>query len=234
MGAITIESFVFNWRGHAAQAHKLERELRKFGRTTVVNSEEEVEHLHPGWVHLGDTAYFAAQWASARERFQGEIMFHVQADAEPENLEEIFERARSALTSARVGVYEPNVSYSDVTYDAAVLRSLGPDLYEVPLTDCTCWFIHREVLATVPHVEPSINALGWGIAAAVAAGAGLVGRLVVRDYGVIIRHPKNRGYDNEDALRQRDAFIDALAPDFRMEMEAVYRRYLALPRVVTG
>jgi hypothetical protein len=213
-----IQAFIFNWKGHEARAAALEEKVAKLIDVTIINSEEQLSGDHPGWVHLDDTAYFAAQWNKALELFDADILFHIQADAEFDHFEALFAKAGLLFDKYRIGVYEPNVDYTDIIYDKLKLRTIEPGVFEVPFTDCTCWFIAAEVVRQLPPIDPQLSKYGWGIPRAIAAVSRLGGRLSVRDYNFTIRHPKGRGYSSASAGDQLDNYLASLDPKIRDEI----------------
>ncbi len=120
----------------------------------VINSDSTVEFRHTAWHHIGDSAYFTDQWNKALELFDGDVLFHIQADASYPNFAAMFERCRFAVGLHNCGVDAPNVDYTKWEYNRRKLRRLNDDLLEVAQTDCTCWAISREVLDRLPPVDP--------------------------------------------------------------------------------
>lgn len=211
-----IEAVIFNWRGHERRAAALERQLGELCRVRVVNSEEPAAARHPGWEHVGESAYFAAQWQQALARFDGDVLLHVQADAASPHFDAIVARCRDAMARHDCGVYAPNVDYTAWVYDRARLRRVDHDLYEVPQTDCTCWAISREVLERAPPVDPQRNKYGWGIDFLVIATARALGRRVLRDYRHTVDHGWNgAGYDTAAAEEQALATLASMPPELR-------------------
>lgn len=209
-----IEAVIFNWRGHEARAAALERQLGESCRVRIVNSEEPAEARHPHWEHIGESAYFAAQWQQALARFDGDVLLHVQADAASPHFASIVARCRDAMQRLDCGVYAPNVDYTPWTYRRALLTRVDEDLYEVPQTDCTCWAISREVLERAPRPDVARNVYGWGIDFLVIATARALGRRVLRDYRHTIDHVWNgAGYDTVAADRQARAMLASLPPE---------------------
>jgi hypothetical protein len=219
-----VDAFIFNWRGHEARAAALERQLGALCPVRVINSESAVEARHPQWHHVGEDAYFAAQWQRARELFQGDVLLHVQADASSRHFARILERGLDAIDRHGAGVYAPNVDYTPWTYDRRRLRQVDDDLFEVPQTDCTCWAITREVLERVPTVDPQRNKFGWGIDFLVAGAARARGRRILRDYRHTVVHPwRGAGYDTEAAYAQVMQMLEGLPAPLR-EMDTQLRR----------
>ncbi len=184
-------------------------------RGAVINSDSTVEFRHTAWHHIGDSAYFTDQWNKALELFDGDVLFHIQADASYPNFAAMFERCRFAVGLHNCGVYAPNVDYTKWEYNRRKLRRLNDDLLEVAQTDCTCWAISREVLDRLPPVDPRANKFGWGIDFLVIATARALNKSVARDYQFTVAHPRWTGYDTEEARRQLKTVLQSLPPELR-------------------
>jgi len=194
----------------------LERQLGALCPVRVINSESAVEGRHPHWEHVGEDAYFAGQWQRAVDGFDGDVLFHVQADAASPHFARILARGLDAMQRHGAGVYAPNVDYTSWTYDRRKLRRVDDDLYEVPQTDCTCWAISREVLEHVPRVDPQQNKFGWGIDFLVTGAARARQRLTLRDYRYTVDHPwRGSGYDIEAAGIQVLQMLEGLPGPLR-------------------
>ena len=217
-----IQAFVFNWVGHEQNAATLEQQLGGLCDVTVVNSDSSVENRHPAWQHVGDEAYFAAQWNKALELFDADALFHIQADASAPCFAEILERCRFAIGQRGCGIYAPNVDFTHWTYDRARLRAIDAELFEVPHTDCTCWAIAREVLQRAPRVDPVANKFGWGIDSMMIATARLLRKKVARDDRFTLAHPQGTGYNQATAIRLAKAMLNSLPDDLR-EMQQLVR-----------
>ena len=242
-----IQAFVFNWNDHRANAAELERKIGRHAGVTVVNSQEGLEAAYPAWDHLDDTAYFSAQFNRAVELFNtnssganssganssgADLFFHIQADAGFDDFADLFARMERVFREHPVGVYEPNVDYTDLDYDRSKLRTLEPDLCVVPTTDCTCWCIDRATLAALPVVDLSLNRLGWGICGAVAALSRRAGKHCIRDYAFTVAHPKGRGYSNQQAKEELSRYVGSFDAEIRQDIASAYaaRPTLMAPR----
>jgi hypothetical protein len=213
-----IQGFIFNWKGHEQNALALQQKVSKFIDVTVINSEEQLSGDHPGWVHLDDNAYFSAQWNKAKELFNGDVMFHMQADAEFDQFEELFIRARWFFDKFKIGVYEPNVDYTKHRYHVSKLDLVETDLYNIPVADCTCWFVAGELVRTFPVIDLSLNKYGWGVSRVISALCPLQGRLCVRDYRFLIRHPKHTGYPVGNSLAEFMPYAETLGAAVQQQM----------------
>ena len=76
-------------------------------------------------------------------------------------------------------------------------------------------------IRNMPELDPEVNRIGWGIDFLVAAEAKRMGRKVVRDYRFRADHPKSRGYDSQQALKQWNEFKQGLDPVLRKTMDAL-------------
>lgn len=224
-----IQAFVFNWVGHESRAAALERALAPLVEVAVINSEELLAEPHPDWLHLGESAYFSAQWNQALASFDADIFFHIQADASCQDFPDLFARARDLFGRYETGILEPHVDHTDFVFDQRRLRCLEPGLFEVPMTDCTCWFIKGSLLRTMPPVDLSLNRFGWGICGAMAALCSLQGKLCLRDYTRTVIHPKGRGYPDAPAGTERIAYLKTLEPSVATR---AFEHYRALGEVL--
>jgi hypothetical protein len=223
---IKFQAVVFNWKGHEKRAFELEQKLSSLVPTFVINSEDSARALHPNWLHLGENAYFSAQWNKALEIFSADVLLHIQADASCHDFEALISAARKHFESSLVGVYEPHVDFSDIQYNLSAMPAIAPGVYSVPMTDCTCWFISRSVLRHFRPLDLSINRLGWGIPAVVAALAGLNDMHCVRDYSKKISHPKSRGYSTAQAAQERTAYLQSMPSAIRAEAVRRFKLWL--------
>lgn len=218
-----IQAFIFNWKGHSDKARDIEALIGSQLAVTVINSEENLAIRYPHWIHLGDDAYFSEQWNTALALFRGDFLLHIQADASCSDFPHLIDRARATIEAYPVGVYEPEIVHSAHEFDRALLNPLGIDLYEVPMTDCTCWMISGELLRDFPAVTPSINKFGWGIDVTVAAKSRLHRKLCIRDYGITVQHPRHRGYSRVDAAEQASNYMNSLSQALRSEVTKCFQ-----------
>ena len=214
-----IVPFIFNWKGQFENAMRIEDELgMTCGNVTVINSDD--DHTRGSWLDIGDESYFKAQFFKALELFDGDILFHIQADASYGNWPALMDSALEAFDKYRWGVFAPNVDFSpwpsartDVAWDA--LRE--PNLRLVNCTDCTCWMIHRDMVEQFKQRAALFarNKFGMGIDLTVCALSYLNQRPVLRDYAHTVDHPRRRGYDNEAAKVELASYVAEVDADLK-------------------
>jgi len=225
---VKLQAFIFNWPGEKQRAKDLEALLRPHCETFVINSDESARDLHPQWHHLTSDAFFAAQWNKAVEIFSGDVLVHVQADAWPHDIERILDRCIYYIGERGVGVYAPNLDFTDLEYRRKALTAFDQEVYEVPSTDETCWMISSEVLRRMPLAEPEVNKYGWGMDFVASAVARSIGRKVVRDYRFHVDHPKGRGYNDSQARIKWVEYKQRLDPELCKNIETLEKDVLRL------
>ena len=216
-----LQTFIFNWPGKKQHAATLEALFRPHCETIVINSDDALRAEHPNWQHLGNDAYFTAQWNAALDRFDGDIFVHIQADVWPPPIGQVLAESVRFIRERKVGVYAPNVDFNAHFYRLRDLRQEAEGVYEVPRTDCSFWAISAEVLRDTPRIDPRVNRLGWGIEEVVGAVARRKGLKLVRDYRFTAGHEKGSGYNLKQAQQQWEQLRDELEPELRSQMDAM-------------
>jgi len=203
---LKIQSFIFSWRGQYTNACATEKSLKYAGQNvTVINSDPDNQPDH--WVNLGDSAYFTQQWLAACERFDADVMFHVQADAVYHDWPGLFAAAQADFDLTNWGIHAPNVDYT--WYDSAMSDVTGvkvsiPGVRMVSNPDCTCWFLHRDVIDKFRALpwDWNFHQLGWGIDLIVCGYSYLLKRPILRNYNHTVDHPRGTKYNSTQAEKE--------------------------------
>jgi hypothetical protein len=219
-----VQSFIFCWSGYEQRAAVLQQMLAPITSVSVINSGAAPPAANGSWINLDESAYFAAQWNQAVALFDADILFHMQSDAHSDHLPEVITRAAMMFERYPIGIYEPYTDYSDIQYDRDKLDEIDRGVFEVPWTDCTCWFIRREIVRQLPKFDLRMNSFGWGICRVAAALCSLAGKLCVRDYTYRIHHPKKRGYSSVMAMSQLEQYIGSQTMKVRREIARLAMR----------
>jgi hypothetical protein len=197
-----IHTFIFTWLDYYKNAKKYENILTPISDTvTVINSNIDICSDFPEWVHLND-AYFTEQWYTALKMFNQncDIFFHIQADIEFDNFDNLIHKAKYAFQKYNCGIYTPNINYTAWVYPTlSNLKCYEQNIYEVPITDTTCWFIRNNILQSFPKINFSINKHGWFVDFVCTLLSRNNNMPVLRDYSFEIKHPKHTGYSHEIA-----------------------------------
>jgi hypothetical protein len=211
-----IHPFIFNWKNKFDSTCRIEEELLKiFDTVTVINSDE--ENKKNNWINLDDSCYFTAQFSNAINRFNGDLFLQIQGDSSYYDWKIIVDSAIKYYEKYKYGIYAPNVDFTPLHAGYVNIKTdffkEDKNLELVTMTDCTCWFIEKEIIdyfiknffliyAETKH--------GWGISACMAAISFLKGKYVLRDYNYTIMHPKSTNYDITSAIADMDYFHDNL------------------------
>ena len=214
-----IVPFIFNWKGQFENAKRIQDELRMtFDDVIVINSDD--HYTRDGWIDIGDESYFKAQFFKALEQFDGDILFHVQADASYDDWPAVLASALKAFDTYKWGVFAPNVDFTPwppVRTDIESDYLHESNLRLVNCTDCTCWFIHRDIVEQFKQRAAifSANKFGMGIDLTICALTYLNRRPVIRDYAHTVDHPRRRGYDNQAARVELAAYVERVDADLK-------------------
>lgn len=213
------QTFIFNWRGQEEKTIKKVASLSSCGLNPVVINSDDTLLGRREWVHLGEDAYFSDQFNKAMSMFTGEVLFHVQGDAEYEDWHGLVEDSACDFDRHRWGVYAPNIIWTPHKSHLVDGEDLGEGVREVSNTDCTCWFIHRDILAGMRPIDTSINKIGWGVDAIIARISSGKGRKVLRTYRHTVYHPYSSGYSRDEAIRQMEAYLESMTVDEAVRLQ---------------
>lgn len=212
-----IQPFVFNWRNQYQKTCAIQDELSgSFDSVTVINSDD--HYSRPGWINLGDSAYFSDQFRTALSLFNADVLMHVQGDVAYHRWKDLVKDARKFISLYHAGIYAPNIDYTWYTSDKVDISSakLAHDrLRLVSCTDETVWFIHKDVINEFFNrgVDFSENKMGWGWDLALCALSFATQRLVIRDYAHTIQHPLGTQYNKQVASQELARVMTSMDDD---------------------
>lgn len=216
-----IHSFIFNWRGQYEKTKEKERILSSLDnvKVTVINSDE--THMDEDWVHVGEESFFTDQFIMALKLFQGDVFWHVQGDASYDKWKELVEDAIKYYEKYEWGIYAPNVDYTwydSSRTDIPGLEVSDENLKIVACTDCTCWFIHKDIIEdfNARKIDMAPYTMGWGWDIIMPALAFLRKKPVFRDYNHVIDHPEGTGYNKDKAEKEMMELYSSLPDDLRL------------------
>jgi hypothetical protein len=210
------QAFIFNWYRTSENAKKLQKQFSDLGiETYVINShEEENNNGLPNWINIGESGYMVQQYAKAKEIFSKTYFIEMFADIYDVQAELIIERASYVFSKYDCGVYAPNVDYIYWDFDTNKLPKLEENLYEVKNPESLFSIIHKDILTDVA-LNPVKYKIGWGIDFLVCALASLQKKRVIRDYITTVRHPRDRGYQNPEAAKEYNEYLNDLGKELK-------------------
>ena len=227
-----IQTFIFNWRGQYDKTIEKIDQLTALGiQPIVINSDETHENYDErhDWYNIGEDSYFTAQFLKATEIFEkgnADVLFHIQADASYDNWAPIYADAEKYFEVYNWGIYAPNVDYtwydsSRTDLDAFELEE--PNLRMVANTDCTCWFIHRDIIKSTKErgVDFSPYKMGWSFDIVYPAVSYIMKRPVLRDYNFTIDHPPGTNYNKDQAEKEMHSLYAALPTDIQQAFRSI-------------
>jgi hypothetical protein len=196
--------YIFSWKKVTANATALYRAVAPhFPNTWFINCDEHVTMPDDiRTIQRDDTFYYGRQFDVAIQHAPaGAYVGCIVGDVDPAaDWARLASRVATATTTGRYGVFAPNVDY---TWHVARGAQIENNIYDVPNTDCTCWFLHPTLIETFKRLPISRDCnLGWGIDR-IAINESRKRRLLVgRDYDVLVRQPKGTAYDAGLARQQ--------------------------------
>jgi len=220
-----IHPFIFNWKRQFEKTCEKESQLKKiFNNVTVINSDDTNEK--DDWINIGDECYYTDQFLKALELFDGDVLFHIQGDASYEKLSELIEDAKKYYDEYEWGIYAPNVDYTWYTSentDIQSLQSSHPNIKMVADPDCTCWFIHKDIINAFKDrkIDMTDQKMGWGIDLTLCALSFIAGRPVIRDYDHTVDHPPGTNYNKDQAGREMNILWNRLDQDMRIAISHI-------------
>jgi len=216
---MNIQTFIFNWRGQLEKTKYKIHQFKSIGiEPVIINSDD--FHIEYGWHNIGESSYFTAQFIKALELFDGDVLMHVQADASFDNWKQLYEDAEKYFEQTRWGIYAPNVDYTWYDSSRTDIDNLQIDIPGVKIvanTDCTCWFIHKDIIDEFKNrnLDFSNYHMGWCWDIVLSGISFKMKRPVLRDYNHTIDHPKGTNYNSEQAEREMWQLYNSLPVDLQ-------------------
>ena len=220
-----IQPFIFNWKNQFKKTCDTEESLKTiFDKVIVINSDE--ENTRPGWIDIGDSSYFTAQFTKALELFDDDkkVLMHVQGDTVYNSYKQLVDDAKKYYSIYEWGVYAPditNVWYTSENVDINAIQSEDSNIKMVACTDETVWFIHRDIIEEYYKrklseiMTPEKMKMGWGWDLIMNSISFLKGRPVIRDYNHKIEHAKGTNYSQDSASREMANLWNSLSDDLK-------------------
>jgi len=214
-----IQTFIFNWRGQYEKTIEKEMQLNAIGVTPIVINSDD-ENKEDRWHNIGEESYFTAQFLKAIELFDGDVLFHIQGDASYDNWRQLYEDAKKYYEITDWGIYAPNVDYTWYDSTRTDIHSIDfpvDQLKIVANTDCTCWFIHKDVINWYKELKLDFGKykMGWCWDIVFPALCFIHQRPVVRDYAHTIEHPRGTNYNTDQAEREMWDLFNSLPVDLK-------------------
>lgn len=214
-----IQTFIFNWQGQYEKTLEKIKQFNDIGITPVIINSDD-NHRHDDWHNIGEDSYFTAQFLKAIEIFDGDILFHIQADASYQNWTGLIDDAIKNYNEHKWGIYAPNVDYTWYDSSRTDLDEFDTGnnyLKMVANTDCTCWFVHKDIIneAKTRGVDFSPYKMGWSFDIVYPALSYILQRPVLRDYSHTVKHPKGTNYSTEQAEIEMRKLYESLPEDIQ-------------------
>lgn len=219
-----IQCFIFTWNQFVKNAIDLENRLNKFGKTIVINSNVNEKKDH--WINLND-GYFAEQWNTLVSNIDSDtdFIFNTLADVNVDDFDTIFSRFNYFSAKYDIGIYAPNVDYTYHKYNINLLNLLEDNVYEVPNTDCLCWFVNKDVVKNNLIFDINTNFYGYGVDWYYSAECVLQNKYILRDYNIKVTHPSHKNYDGDKANKCFDVWFQEQPITIRDTITDLFKKH---------
>lgn len=223
-----IQVFIFNY-SRFKKARKLFIEFNKRNiETFLINCHhdedpnfEESEHV----IKLENVGY-SGQWNKMLEVSDSDVLLIINSDVEIPKINHLINRMDLFYSYyENSGIYAPNVHWTNWSFDPYSLEKIKFGFRIVPGTDSVIWSVRQEIALKVGKINLNKNYLGWGIENLAAYFCNKENKLVVRDYKVKCKHPKETLYSTEKAFIQFKNWINALKIDKEYFWNLYNKRY---------
>ena len=216
---MNIQTFIFNWRNQYDNTVKKVEQLKLLDKSPIVINSDD-EYKKSDWHNIGEESYFTAQMLKALELFDGDVLFHIQADASFDNWQPIYDSAEKYFKRYKWGIYAPNVDYTwyvSERTDLDMFNIAQDNLKMVANTDCTCWMIHKDIIneAIKRKIDFSPYKMGWSFDIIYTALSFMKKRPVLRDYEFTIQHPQGTNYNKGVAEAEMHRFYQSLPEEIQ-------------------
>ena len=216
---MNIQTFIFNWRNQYDNTVKKVEQLKLLDKSPIVINSDD-EYKKSDWHNIGEESYFTAQMLKALELFDGDVLFHIQADASFDNWQSIYDSAEKYFKRYKWGIYAPNVDYTwyvSERTDLDMFNIAQDNLKMVANTDCTCWMIHKDIIneAIKRKIDFSPYKMGWSFDIIYTALSFMKKRPVLRDYEFTIQHPQGTNYNKGVAEAEMHRFYQSLPEEIQ-------------------
>lgn len=168
-------------------------------------------------------AYFNNQFLKAVELFGSsnkEILLHIQADASLscDKINNLIDDSIMYYKKYTWGLYAPNVYFTSFVKNITNTFTFEEkNLKTVSVTDCTFWFIHKDIIRSVFNLNINFTKykFGWGYDILCSSICNLLNRPIIRDYNYLVAHPKGTGYNKIFAMAELEEIIMNLPEDIK-------------------
>jgi hypothetical protein len=206
-----IYIYIFNWHKTTQNAINMYNIVTKYCKNCyIINCDENFKNNENyNCIQLDDNYYFGGQFeTSIKDIPDNKFFCNIVADMDI-NIDwmKLFDNAIDAFNSYEIGVYSPydiNSGHQDRH------ELLDKCLYNITNTDCTCWFIHPNIIKKIKNIEYyNICNYGWGIDIMIMKESKKQNLLTIRDYSIEIVQPKNSsGYNHDIAIVQLNNLLN--------------------------
>jgi hypothetical protein len=211
-----INIYIISWKGFHENAMKISERLKnKSANIRIIYSDPDPYFFidkdfksikRPNELFWGD------KFEACLSNCDSDFMLIIHADCECDDWENLYERCKSAILSYPViGVWAPLINWVQIELEKTrIFKIESTSLNIVAQTDAIVFCLSRPIINRLKLARYKENIYGWGIDTMAVNCAYVNNMIAVIDDGVLVSHPKSRGYPTELALPQCNEFLKQL------------------------
>jgi len=214
---MTTQIFVISWTGQHLNASEITAALDDFREdVAVVFSDQDESFVFESrcrTIRRPNHLFWADKFLACLEACTADRMLILHGDCQCDDWAMLVRKCDEAFARLPgLGVWAPVIKGSFYEIENTRITRLGDTPYSlVTHYDAICFALSRAIVHRMRQADYSANLYGWGISGMMIASAYSRNMLVVVDESTTVRHPAGRGYPSEEAKRQREAFLEQLS-----------------------
>jgi hypothetical protein len=210
---LSLHVLIVSWAGRHDNAAMIAASMRDAAdRVTIVYSDPDpavAPEADCELVRRPDELFWGDKFKACLDACDADLMLVIHADCACDDWAALASKCRRTMDTTRiVGIWAPLVDWTPLALRRTRIAPIkSTSLCIVAQTDAIVFCFSRPVIARMKRARYEGNAYGWGFDTMAAAHAYSNRLLAVVDESVVVRHPRSRGYPEEAARAQCNAFL---------------------------
>ncbi|MDD5364450.1 MAG: hypothetical protein PHR30_03860 [Gallionellaceae bacterium] len=167
--------------------------------------------------------FWANKFKHCVDACDADILLVIHGDTSCDSWPGLVASARKTFSRFRnIGAWAPYVDGTQFTPEVTQIGAIAASsLKVVVVNDGIVFAISRPVVNRMRSINYEENIYGWGISYMISAYCYDNKLMAVLDSGLLVRHPKERGYDSSKANEMMVKFMHQLAPSEYLQFQMI-------------
>jgi len=209
---MNIHVFLVNWDSVYNSVLRTEQQLLDIGvKYTVLDSGSEIKD-RLNWEYIGDVRFYGQLYEALKRTNDEDYIIFMLGDATTEALRDIVDTIVATSKHVNVGIYAPYYTQSPWNMHQTSLEQLKTDkaLVTATQTDGILTAFSKDVYSKLRIYMDYLNnevgiinlRTGWGMDYIWCAICVELGKFIIRDTDIIVKHPHGSSYDHGKASEE--------------------------------